>query len=403
GVNETESGDLIYNNLFEVPVPAITPTVDPYQCAQFGYCFPLNYTDSWNVSRAPATATRVVNGFTLTGSIIGTSYQGGNSWSNYGTTANPFGVLPYNDSGFITRGGDFVPLVPFSVYPVTFDETGLATGAPWNVTADGILAASVTSSVGLQLPNGTYSLMVGGPAAYGISAPAFFTVSGAASVVSVTFVPLVSLTVKSSGLGVDAEWSASINGTGTGNATVTQSGDTATIVFEVTPGTYNVTAAATAYTVSPRYIQSSVGSSGASVTFTFSVAPGRLALKVTPTTASVYVNGALVSLTSGALTENLSAGLNSVEATASGYAPYFNNVSVSPQSTLYLNISLVSVSTAPSSTSSGLSSTWLAVLVGLGLLALIFLIGMVYFARRRPPPSPQPWPGGAQYPPPPPS
>src|SRR5208337_2404819 len=73
GVNETESGDLVYNNLFDIPLPTIN----------------------------------------LTGSIIGTSYQGGNYWSNYGTTSNPFGVLPYNNTGGITAGGDYVPLVPF--------------------------------------------------------------------------------------------------------------------------------------------------------------------------------------------------------------------------------------------------------------------------------------------------
>ena len=113
GINETEAGDLIYNNFFALPLPALTPTTDPFLCDQYGDCPFITYLDTWNVSKQPATDQRVVNGYVLTGSIIGTWYQGGNFWSNYGTRSNPFGVLPYNDSGDITVGGDYVPLVLF--------------------------------------------------------------------------------------------------------------------------------------------------------------------------------------------------------------------------------------------------------------------------------------------------
>ncbi|MGA8604903.1 MAG: thermopsin family protease [Thermoplasmata archaeon] len=188
GVNETESGDLVYNNLFEVGIPAITPNYDPFPCDQYGYCSPVAYTDSWNVSDQPATNYAIVNGWNLTGSIIGTSYQGGNYWSNYGTTLAPFGLLPYNNTGAITVGGDYVPLVPFSLYSVTFVETGLKAHLPWNVTEGAVLLTSNSTSIGVESPNGTFPLSVGAPVNYTVTAaPSQFTVAGTALVVDITF------------------------------------------------------------------------------------------------------------------------------------------------------------------------------------------------------------------------
>jgi thermopsin len=130
-VNESESGDLVYNNYFAVPFPAITPLFDPLSC-QIN-CEPASYEDAWNVSIEPAGAAQTILGTSLTGSIIDTWYQGGNFWTNYGNQSNPYGVLPYNDSGAIHPGGDFVPLVPFTLYDVTFVETGLRSGAVWEI------------------------------------------------------------------------------------------------------------------------------------------------------------------------------------------------------------------------------------------------------------------------------
>lgn len=101
-----ESGDLIYNNAFSTPLTAVTPTFNIYNGAG------LISVDTWNVSKQPARDVRDVNGFALSGNILGLSYEGGNFWVNYGTPSNPTGVLPYNNSGLITVGGDYLPLVP---------------------------------------------------------------------------------------------------------------------------------------------------------------------------------------------------------------------------------------------------------------------------------------------------
>ena len=383
GVNETEAGDLLYNNLFEIPVPAVTPTYDPFLCDQYGYCSPVTYSDTWNVSEEPATDSSMVLGYPLTGSVIGTWYQGGNYWSNYGTTQNPYGVVPlaapYNDSGWITAGGDFVPLVPFSLYSVTFREFGLPSGSLWNVTANGVLANSTTSAIVLYSPNGTFPLVVQGPSGFAPTGPDAFTVFGASSTVNVTFVPLVTLEVDATGLTRDAEWSVTINGTGTGNTNVTESNDTPTIFFEVPDGTYNVSAFALGYAASPAYRTVVVGPSGAVTSFGFALPPGSIHLKVSPASASVRVDGQRVALSSnGTMVVSASAGLHAIEATAAGYETYFDNISVTSQETTDAFVNLTAIPT------SALGSLGPGLVTGLGALAAVFLAGMIYFVVRRP-------------------
>ena len=348
-VNETESGDLVYNNLFEVPLPAITPTADPFTCNQYDYCFPVSYNDTWNVSEQPATNYTLLHGLNLTGSIVGTSYQGGNYWSNYGTTANPFGVLPYNNTGGITAGGDYVPLVPFSLYNVTFQETGLGLPVTWNVTEGGVVLTSNSTSIVADSPNGTYALSVGAPVNYAVvAAPSQFTVDGAASVVNVTFAALIPLVVEATGLAIGSNvvWSASVNGTGTGNTTVTQvnsSYPTPIIIFDVPAGSYNVTASAWGYSVTPAEITVTVAPEVATASFTFTPSPGELELQVTPSNASVWVDGQAVTLSGGALSTWVPAGVTPIEATAAGYHPYFANVTVNSTSITTVTISMTTV------------------------------------------------------------
>jgi len=476
GINETESGDLVYNNQFEVGIPAITITYDPFGCDQYGYCGPVTYNDTWNVTMQPASNYTLVDGWNLTGSIIGTWYQGGNYWSNYGTTLDPFGVLPYNNTGAITVGGDYVPLVPYSLYPVTFQETGLVVGIAWNVTENGVfLSTNSSAQIEVDSPNGTFSLLVGAPVGYAVtSAPSDFTVDGAAVVVSITFAALIPLIVQADGLPNDIYWSASVNGTGTGNVTVTQSGSsypTPLIIFDLPTGTYNVTASvAFGYSVTPAWIPVALALPEATALFQFTAAPGEVSLEVSPANASVWVDGSPVTLTGGVGSTNVPPGFASIEATSPGYYPYFTNVSVNSTSTTRVTIALqpillgtLSLIVTPGSASvwvdgssvslgsgtysvrvmpglhsievtaagyypyfnnvtvasskttgvtialnavssgssgaMGISGTGWAIIALVAVLAVIFLIGMVYFARRRPPrgqgvgtpPPAQPW------------
>jgi thermopsin len=154
------SGNLAYNNAFLTPYTAYTPTVNIYTGAS------AVYHDRWNVSQQSASNVRVVNGWQLSGNILGLSYEGGNYWGNYGTASDPYGVLPYNDGGLITVGGDYLPLLPFPIYLVQFTETGLPHGTDWSVTLNGITASSTTSTVWFYDPAGTYAYTVGTVAGY---------------------------------------------------------------------------------------------------------------------------------------------------------------------------------------------------------------------------------------------
>lgn len=160
GMTLWESGDLTYNNAFLTPVTAVTPTVDIYSGA------PVIYTDRWNVSLQPATDVRIVNGWSLSGNILGLSKEGGNFWQNYGTASDPYGVLPYNNSGAITVNGDYHPLITFKLYQVTFAETGLPSGTSWSVTLGGITESSTTNTIVFFDPNGSYAFTVGAVMGY---------------------------------------------------------------------------------------------------------------------------------------------------------------------------------------------------------------------------------------------
>ncbi len=95
------SGNTIYNNAFIVYYTAYSPTYSIYT-----YNSGTMYLNMWNITKQPASNVNYFNGYALSGSIVGTTYQGGNFWWNYigpGT--------PYTDNGLIAYGGDYVPLV----------------------------------------------------------------------------------------------------------------------------------------------------------------------------------------------------------------------------------------------------------------------------------------------------
>jgi hypothetical protein len=477
GVWESESGDLLYNNYFSVPSAAFTPTFDPLSC-QIS-CVTATYKDTWNVTDESATASQTVLGVVLSGSIIGTSYQGGSFWSNYGMPSNPYGVLPYNDSGQITFHGDYVPLVPFTLYTVTFRETGLAAGVRWGVATAGATVNTTANSLVVEDPNGTnYAFSVLTPSGYTVAIPSgTFNVSGANLAVTVTFEPVFTATFQESGLPAGYAWNVSLIGPGTGGVAVVQATTNTSLNFSAVHGSYRFIASSAGYNAVPATGTIVLGPNNVTTTITFTLAaeltftetglpggtawtvaltqggattqvssvgptitfnvfdsvagpytfqasspgynatpasgagtlpanatqsvvfaarPGILGLTVTPTVAETfYVDGVLAGHVTGSFGWPLAPGIHAIELVASGYEPYFNNVTMTAGGSVSLHVTLVAV---PSSSSSGVGTLGWELIALLAAVAVVFLVTTLIFLRRarRPPAGaatgpPQPW------------
>jgi thermopsin len=150
---EYESNDLIYNNAFLTPD---TATLLPFNFYNGQLTF---FTDRWNVSLQPASDVRMVNGWSLSGSILGLSTEGGNYWANYGSPQDPYGVLPYNNGGYpvgIYTGGDDHPLTFTPLQQVRFHEAGLPAGTLWSVTLNGYTQYTTGTSLTFWEVTGAY-------------------------------------------------------------------------------------------------------------------------------------------------------------------------------------------------------------------------------------------------------
>ena len=133
----------IYNNAFDARGPGLVAAVSSLSSfsnwwnvtCQAGYSPLSSSAYPGPVACEPLSYVQVANGFVLTGSIIPTSYQGGNYWASYGDSANPYGVLPFRDVGPSgvagiastqpSFAGDYAPLISHSVYRLRFTEAGL--------------------------------------------------------------------------------------------------------------------------------------------------------------------------------------------------------------------------------------------------------------------------------------
>ncbi|MCI4372459.1 MAG: hypothetical protein L3K02_02270 [Thermoplasmata archaeon] len=167
-----ESHDVVYNNAFLTPNTAFLLPENFY----VGGFAP--WTAAWNVHYQPSTDVKVVNGWHLSGSILGLSYEGGNDWGNYGTAANPYG-LTYRNGGEIWTGGDLLPLTTLTLYHVWVREMGLASGTSWSVTINGYTQTTTGIGVSYWLPDGAWGVFPGAVSGYTSPASSAILVNGA--------------------------------------------------------------------------------------------------------------------------------------------------------------------------------------------------------------------------------
>ncbi len=266
GLVLSSGGNHVYNNAFYTnrTLTSTSTTLENWFNVTGGY--------------QPSSYSVVVNGVTLTGSIVGTSLQGGNYYRDYGAYPNPYGVLPYvgrasspTGSVGIGKGGDYAPLAVSStgallrpnsgLYEASFTETGLPASTSWTLRIVGVpiyeplysasystnpTNTSTTATLTFWLPNGTYQYTVSTTNHLYYALGSHITVAGAALTPSVTFsLYTYSVTVTETGLPSGTTWFATVN-------SVTSSSSTSQIAFAESNGSWAYSVAgAIGFTASP--------------------------------------------------------------------------------------------------------------------------------------------------------
>jgi len=203
----------------------------------------------------------------------------------------------YSGSSTYTVSYYIVQQVP-TEYSVTFAESGLPSGATWNVTLNGGEKSSTSTSIVFWEFNGTYSYTVGIYQGY-VSSPysSSVTVSGSAVSVSVTFtVKTYSVTFTESGLPSGTKWYANITGQSPLSSTTT------TITTSLANGSYTYSIGTPDKIYSAQGGSFTVNGANAGVSVTF--APVEYSITFTQTglpSGTWYINVTTTSQTFSAL------------------------------------------------------------------------------------------------------
>ncbi|MEM4066306.1 MAG: thermopsin family protease [Candidatus Micrarchaeaceae archaeon] len=292
-----------------------------------------------------------------------------------------FGPTP-SQGTFTVNGAAQRINVTFSGVPLslTFEETGLPSGASWSVTLNGTTKSSTSSTIMFLVLMGTY--------VYSISPPSGFTTAQTSGtvklvtpseVVRVTFSPVeYNVTFLASGLTSGTTWTVTFNGTW-----VTTSLDSVT--FSVPNGTYAFTIAnPTGYTVEPGYGSITVAGYSTTESIVFSAIPsvGYLTGSVTPANVTIYVDGQTYTQTNGQFNITLPVGTYEVKVSAPGYSTYTANISVSSSAATQMNtLSLKKTST--SSNSSPAPDEIIVLVIIVMIMAVLAGVGMALRSRRK--------------------
>ena len=169
-------------------------------------------------------------------------------------------------------------------FPVYFNETGLAGGARWNVSVDGLTGSTTSSSLEFALPNGShaYSIGMANSSYRPTAAHGNVTVAGAAVSVPVAFVPVVyPVTFLETTLPGGLAWSVRFD-------SVNRSTATGALAFSAGNGSYAYAIGPPAgYAAIPSIGLLTVAGAGANLTIAFSPSVGSVAFEASglPTAA----------------------------------------------------------------------------------------------------------------------
>ncbi len=275
-------------------------------------------------------------------------------------------------------------------YNAQFTESGLPAGTEWFVNlSNGDSFSSTTSSISMQLANGTYVFNITstdrvlgkitdigtGKTSY-VYLTGTLTINGASSSESISFArSIFNLTIKESGLPSGSSWEAIVNG----------------VVISTTADTLNVSLQAGTYTV--KFVNTSdyytnifseqITISNSNVTQSIEYQHyAYLNLSVSPKASIVDVNGTAVTLNNGNASLKLTAGTYSIVVSDSGYKTYYNNVTLNSGQAKNLSVTLQKVA-KPSNVNkpSPLSGDFLYIIIAVAAVAAG--VGAAVIVRRR--------------------
>jgi hypothetical protein len=164
----------------------------------------LPYGMNWSVTEGGHT-------YSSTGSIVFNEPNG-----SYTFTVNPVSGYRANRYSYEVNvtGSNVTETVYWGeiYYPVTFRESGLNPGTPWEVNAANQVISSNSSAITFRVANGSYSYSAS-PMNTTLSSPdtGSFTVSGSPVIILIHFTIVVNMTFIISGLSGGSEWSVVID------------------------------------------------------------------------------------------------------------------------------------------------------------------------------------------------
>ncbi len=300
---------------------------------------PLN--GLWNVT---------LNGTNQSTTTKSLTFSEPNGTYNFSVTS-AIGYRATPASGTVTvKGGAVSQPISFhpagsTTYTVLFTESGLPTGSPWNVTLNGLLRSSTTTSLTFSEVNGSYAYSVSPVGAYSPNpSSGSVSVNGAPTSQAIAFAMLppgkYRVTFSETGLSAGTSWSVTLNGStntststtisylegngshpfsvnpvsgyldspSSGTITVNGTATGASINFTpIPPGTYPITFTETGLLTGTGWTVTLSGAPGSSTstTITFTEPNGSYAFVVgnvsgysaSPASGSLTVNGTAVSRT----------------------------------------------------------------------------------------------------------
>ena len=261
---------------------------------------------------------------------------------------NGYGVEPQSGS-LVVNGSPLIQSVTFSAvagYQVTFSQTGLRAGVTWSVTLGPRTQTSTSSTITFTEINGTYSYKISNVSGYVVSPTSgVITVSGSSITKTITFSELFSINFNASNLASGTIWTVTLNG---GKISSNES----MITFMEVNGSYSFSVNSTGnYTISPS--SGTVTVYGASVNEPVQFSPLRAPIyltgTITPSNATLYLNGQLVPTVNGTFNVSVQPGSYEIKVSLTDYKTYYNNISVSSNQTYVsaLTVTLGKISPTP--------------------------------------------------------